>query len=154
MKYKILLFILAIVVSFGIWMTLINQHQQAFGAQAIPFHNSWWFIAYGFIVTMIGVFLGSTYRALQALKEKGETQIGKVSAFFHSILTSIDLWIGIVGAPIVYALLWKSMETVSVAGLTIVALQNGFCCTLIIANLMRRQADGGNEKPNNGGAAQ
>jgi hypothetical protein len=148
MKYRPLFLPLALVISFAIWWKLIDQHEQIFGAQAIPFHNSWWFVVYGFVITLVGVFLGSTYRQLQALKEKGETQIKDIGAFFRTVLMSIDLWIGIVGAPIVYALLWKSMETVSVAGLTVVALQNGFCCTLVIANLVRQQQQGGETKPN------
>jgi hypothetical protein len=72
------------------------------------------------------------------MRDKGETRITNVPLFFKNVFTSIDLWMGLFGAPIVYALLWKSLEGGSVAGLTVIALQNGFCCTVIIANLMKK----------------
>ncbi|OMP80126.1 hypothetical protein BW716_06435 [[Flexibacter] sp. ATCC 35208] len=118
---------------------MITTHQQTFGAQSVPFQKNLLFAIYGFTVTLIGVFLGSTYRALQALREKGITRIPNLKEFFIGLLCSVDLWIGIVSAPIVFALIWQSLATVNIAGLTVVALQNGFCCTLIIANLVNNQ---------------
>ena len=42
------------------------------------------------------------------------------------VFTSVDFYIGLVGAPIVYGLLWQSLVDISLAGLSIIALQNGF----------------------------
>jgi hypothetical protein len=52
----------------------------------------------------------------------------------------------------VYALLWKSLEGGNQAGLTIMALQNGFCCTMVVGALVKRgpaqqQATAGNADP-------
>ncbi|MCK7559339.1 hypothetical protein MKQ70_31990 [Chitinophaga sedimenti] len=142
MNKKIFVFPVALIVGFLIWSLMINTHQRTFGAQSVPFQKNVLFAVYGFTVTLIGVFLGSAYRALQALREKGTKRIPNLGKFFTGLLSSVDLWIGIVSAPIVFALIWQSLATVSIAGLTVVALQNGFCCTLIVGNLVSGQAAG------------
>jgi hypothetical protein len=109
-----------------------------FGLNETPETQGFPVIAYGYAMTAIGVILGSIYRELQALRAAGIKRITNVRRFFRDVFRSIDFWMSACGSPIVYALLWKSLEGGSVAALTIIALQNGFCCTVIIEKLMNQ----------------
>ena len=86
---------------------------------------------YGFCLTLIGVALGATYRRLIKLRSAGVDKIpfGKLIA---DVFSSVDFYIGLVGAPIVYGLLWQSLIDISLAGLSIIALQNGFTSHAIL----------------------
>ncbi len=96
-------------------------------------------------MTVLGVVLGSAYRELQKMKEAGKTTVD--GAFFKNFLTSIDLWMSLIGSPLVYALLWKSVEGGSIASLTLIALENGFCCNVVISNIVRRRTAEAAAKP-------
>jgi len=137
MKYKLFLFPLLAIVGFLAWWKLVEPQQLQWGAQSVPVAGNFLIVIYGYLVTLAGVIIGSAYRQLQQLREKGETTIKDIPTFIRSVFYSIDLWTGLLGSPIVYALLWKSIDNGSVSGLTIVALQNGFCCTVIISNFTR-----------------
>lgn len=135
---KILTYLLppvALVAGFVIWYYLISDQALRFGAQEIPQQQSWGVISYGYLMTVLGVVLGSAYRELQKMKEAGQTQIN--GTFFKNLLTSIDLWMSLIGSPLVYALLWKSVEGGSIASLTLIALENGFCCNVVISNIVK-----------------
>jgi hypothetical protein len=93
---------------------------------------------YGYLVTLVGVILGSAYRELQAHKERGDPQIRSFSLFAKSVFLSVDFWMRSCRSPIVYALLWKSLDGGNVAGLSVIALQNGFCCTMVVSNFLKR----------------
>lgn len=110
----------------------------AFGMNEAPEPQSIVVVAYGYCVTLAGVILGALYRELQAMKARGEQQIGSIGRFLRGVFLSVDFWISACGSPIVYALLWKSLEGGSRSALTIVALQNGFCCTMILDSIMRK----------------
>ena len=146
MKYKFFLFPLLAIIGFVAWWRLVQPQQLQWGAQSIPASDNFLIVVYGYAVTLIGVMLGSGYRELQKLREGGKTNIENVGLFFKGIFSSIDLWMGLLGSPIVYALLWKSIDSSNVSGLTIVALQNGFCCTVIISNFTK-----GKHEPTGGG---
>ncbi len=140
MKKFYLFYPLLAVAGFIIWWKLSETKEIQFGANEVAKQQSFLIIVYGFVITLLGVLIGACYRELQSMKDKGQTHIGSLKEFFKSIFTSIDLWMGLFGAPIVYALLWKSLDGGSVAGLTIIALQNGFCCTIITSNLMKKSS--------------
>jgi hypothetical protein len=91
----------------------------------------------GFAATIVGVMLGALYRRLRALQARGITNIPSARKFSKDVASSVDLWLGLVGAPIVYALLLKSSDGMDLLGLVIVALQNGFCCLIILNSLIR-----------------
>jgi hypothetical protein len=143
MKYKFILFPVLSILGFIIWWRLVQPHELQFGAQAVPVEGNFLIVIYGYLVTLLGVVLGSGYRELQKLRESGATRIENMRAFFKNIFSSVDLWLGLFGSPIVYALLWKSVAGGNISGLTIIALQNGFCCTVIISNFVRRNEAGG-----------
>jgi hypothetical protein len=86
---------------------------------------------YGFCLTLIGVALGATYRRLIKLRSAGVDKIS-FGKLIGDVCTSVDFYIGLVGAPIVYGLLWQSLVDISLAGLSIIALQNGFTSHAIL----------------------
>lgn len=93
--------------------------------------NALFTAGYGFCLTLIGVAPGATYRRLITLRSAGVDKIsfGKLIA---DVFCSVDFYVGIVGAPIVYGLLWQSLNDISLAGLSIIALQNGFTSHAIL----------------------
>jgi hypothetical protein len=138
---RIILYLALAVAGFLIFNHLATRQPLRFGANEAPETQKIGVIFYGYGITLIGVVLGAAYRELQARREKGETQLASVTGFATSVLRSIDFWLSLCGSPIVYALLWKSLEGGNQAGLTIMALQNGFCCTMVVGALLKRGPD-------------
>ena len=100
--------------------------------------------AYGFAITLLGVALGAIYRRLLKLKSGGAEKVA-FGQLLGDVFTSIDFQLSLVGAPIVYGLLWQSLTTVSIAGITIIALQNGFASHAVLNQLA------GGKPPSRGG---
>jgi hypothetical protein len=94
-------------------------------------------IAAGFLATLVGVVLGAVYRELRRRQSRGATRIA-VGPFFRDMRGSIELWLGLVGSPMVFALLLRSTEGVDLIGLVIMALENGFCCLIILNTLIEK----------------
>jgi hypothetical protein len=121
------------------WFVHRNEIPSASGAFQSAGAGSWQTVAltaaYGFAVTLVGVALGATYRRLVRLRASGVDAIspGKLIA---AVVSSVDFQIGLVGAPVVYGLLWQSISDIHIAGLTIIALQNGFTSHAILDQLM------------------
>ena len=89
---------------------------------------------YGFAMTIIGVGLGGVYRRLLALKNQGVEQ-ALLRETLSFVAGSVDFQLGVVGAPVIFGLIWQGLGEASVAGLTIIALQNGFSANAIIAQV-------------------
>jgi|SRR5688572_8660061 len=92
-------------------------------------------VAFTFGATIAGVVLGSVYRQLRRLEGP---RIEDVPGFLSGVARSVDLWLGLVGAPIVFALLLQSSDGMSTAGLFLVGLENGFCCLIIVNGFIGR----------------
>jgi hypothetical protein len=92
-----------------------------------------------FLATIVGVLLGSIYRELKSLQSRGVAKISSLTTFFVDIGRSIDLWIGLAGSPIVYSLVLQSTNGMSLPGLIVVALQNGFCCLVVLNGFIGRE---------------
>jgi len=107
-----------------------------FGANNAPPSERGWMIAYGYLMTVVGVFCGAACRQLIALRAGGMTTIPSIPRFFSVSLRSIDFWLGLFGSPLVFASALKGFDGQSLAGLTLLALQNGFTCTIIIATFL------------------
>lgn len=88
-----------------------------------------------FAATILGVLIGSAYRLLS--KQKG--LLPPLRLWTRDLLRSTDLWLGLVVAPIVYALLINTTDGMDISGLVVIALQNGFCAQAIIQGLIARQ---------------
>lgn len=95
-------------------------------------------VALSFSATIGGVILGSFYRQLRALQAAGQQTIEAPLHFIAVMFRSIDMWIGLAGAPIVYALLLQSTSGMTLPGLLVVALENGFCCLVIVNGFVGR----------------
>jgi len=93
-----------------------------------------------FIATLIGVALGSIYRELKDLQAQGIRTIPELKPFFSEVGRSTDLWLGLAGSPIVYGLLLQASNGMSLPGLIVVALQNGFCCLVIVNGFVGKKA--------------
>lgn len=127
----------ALVIGFGITFFFVSRSDVpgASGAFEGTSAKGWQLLAltagYGFLVTIVGVILGAIYRRLIKLRNAG-TETVKLPSLLGDVFSSVDFLIGIVGAPIVYGLLWQSLADISIAGLTIIALQNGFASHAIL----------------------
>jgi hypothetical protein len=141
---KATLYALMAVLGFVIWFYFAQKDQLTYGFLTGPeksiFSNKIVLIIYGYLVTVIGVVLGTIYRELSEMKEKGRRRITKIGVFIKRIFSSIDLWLGLLGSPFVYALIWKSIDEGSISGLTVIALQNGFSCTIITNSFLKKSS--------------
>jgi hypothetical protein len=85
-----------------------------------------------FGATILGVVLGSFYRQLRKMQSENKETIDDIGAFLSQMFRSVDMWLGLAGSPIVYALLLQSTSGMNLPGLLVVALENGFCCLILI----------------------
>jgi hypothetical protein len=106
-----------------------------------------WRFVLSFLATIAGVVCGSFYRELRSLQAAGTNKIENSSAFVAGMFRSVDMWLGIAGAPIVYSLLLKATDGMSLAGLLVIALQNGFCCLIIVNGFIGRAEQQNAVKP-------
>lgn len=101
------------------------------------------FGAYGYIVLLIGVFLGAVYQEIKAGKASGNNQI-KIGKMIKRALGSADFWLGVFASPVVYAVLLQAINITNVTisglfGLTLVGLQNGFVCNTIADSIINNR---------------
>jgi hypothetical protein len=121
----------AIVLGFVLFLYFVPR-TTSFGMFAGPNEVNVGRLLLAFATTIAGVVLGSFYRNLRAYQATGRPTIEQPLAFVSSIFRSVDMWLGLVGAPIVYALLLQSSSGMTLPGILILALQNGFCCVLLV----------------------
>jgi len=130
----------------GFWFLLPKT--TTFGMFADEGNINWGRILLSFSATVVGVVLGSFYRQLRQLQLGGNEVVPH--AFVPKMLRSIDMWLGLVSAPIVYALLLQSTAGMALPGLLLVALENGFCCLVIVNGFtgeMEARAQGDRKPP-------
>jgi len=96
--------------------------------------------SYGFAMTLLGVLLGAIYRRL-ILLQKRNVETVNFRPFLSSVLRSPDFLIGLVGAPIVFGLIWQALGATSLPAYTVIALQNGFAANALIAQLSQAAPD-------------
>ena len=133
---KYALALLAVVVGAYGYFELLGEATIRFGSQEVPEQQPISRLIAGFLLTIVGVVLGVTYRNLQGMKQNGVAQVADFASFFSQLVRSIDLWIGFCAAPLIFALLMESTQGASWPGLIAVALQNGFCCALIADRIL------------------
>lgn len=95
-----------------------------------------------FSFTLFGVTLGALYRRLVELRESGRRTVS-FKVLLRQVFASIDFKIGLVGAPIVFGLLWQAIADVSLPGMLIIALQNGFTSHAILREIAPHKVDNG-----------
>ena len=133
---RILFFILALIVGLGAFLFLAPK-DEAFGLFSSGNGVRSFDYVYAYLATVIGVFLGSFYRGLSALRISGTRRVP--SGFAAARLRSVDLWLGLVASPIVFVFLLRTTDGMSLPGLIIVGLENGFCELVVIESLMQRK---------------
>ena len=94
-------------------------------------------ITVGYLATVAGVVLGSLYRQLRQLRDAGIPEANLLE-FLSRVGRSVDLWMGLCGSPIVFLLLARANASMSLAGMLVVALENGFCCLIIVNGFMSK----------------
>jgi hypothetical protein len=106
-----------------------------------------------FAAAIAGVIIGSFYRRLREMQARGQKTVGKPSKFVVDTFRSTDMWLGFAGSPILFALLLQSTAGISLPGLLIIALENGFCCLVIINQFVGAQenAEAGGGRPSAAG---
>ena len=142
MRYvRIVSLIVVVLLGFAItaWFVTRSDVPGASGAFQSAGGHSWQgtalTAAYGFAVTLVGVALGAAYRRLIRLRSSGVDRVAP-RHLVGDVLTSVDFQIGLVGAPIVFGLLWQSLSDISLAGLTVIALQNGFASHAVLEQIV------------------
>jgi hypothetical protein len=124
------------ITAYFIWQNRVPTVQGAFEMAG---EGSWLATAasavYGFLMTLLGVFIGAAYRHLIELRSKGKTSVG-LRSISAQVLRSTDFHIGVVGSPLVFGLLWQAIGDISVAGLTVIALQNGFTSHAVLERVV------------------
>jgi len=118
------------------WVYLAGSATVRFGAQATPEAPGTGWLVYGFAMTLIGVYLGSSFRELRRIRDGDNDGTINPGSFFAGVFRLIDFWMGACAAPIVYALLVRNLDGGGYAGLTVIALENGFCATLIASQIL------------------
>jgi hypothetical protein len=130
-----LIAVLCAAIGFGLFWFVVTPQQH--GMWAAPDAHALRLLA-GFAATLFGVVLGSMYRQLARLRESGVQSLTSVRSFTVDLVRSVDLWMGLVASPLVYGLLVQSAEMMATSGLVIVALENGFCCLLVVENFVKK----------------
>lgn len=114
------------------WWFLVQQDRQVFGAISAGQQTTDWPAAVlGYAATLFGVTLGAFYRELS-----GEKSIADFHVFLRRAVRSTDLWAGYCASPLVCGLVLLATSGVTLAGLVVIALQNGFFCHVVIKRLL------------------
>lgn len=93
---------------------------------------------YGFLFTLIGVTLGVIYRHLLALRQSGQKSV-RMAELVRYLATSIDYKIALVGAPIVFGLIWRGLGETPIEVYTVIALENGFVANAIVSQFIENR---------------
>ena len=91
--------------------------------------------ALGYAVTVVGVILGAGFRRVLRLQSQGRAQIRPL-ALLSDVFRSPDLWLGLLGSPLLFALFVKTLADVDAPSLIAIALQNGFFCSTLVTELV------------------
>lgn len=133
------------------WLAYVSKY--VFGAPlflAAPTGNALGmqigFGLYGYLVLLLGVFLGSIYQELRAIKATNRRRI-RIGPTIRNAFRTPDFWLGIFASPVVYAVLLQAIDledlsASGIAGLTLVGLQNGFVCNTIAESIVNRTGQG------------
>jgi len=130
-RLRFVLFLLLGLIGAIVWFRLAPT-ARAFGLFEKAGSQQLLRIIVGYLATVAGVVLGSTYRQLRQLRDSGIAEIQSLRAFAARAFRSVDLWMGLCGSPLVFLLLIKASDGLNLPGLVVSALENGFCCLIII----------------------
>jgi hypothetical protein len=125
-------------VGFAAWRFLYTGESGLLGAVAAPDTRiSTMGLLLGYAATLLGVFMGAGYRHLGG-SEQPSGRLTSVRRTFMNILRSRDLWAGIFASPLVFGVIFKTVDGIGLSGLVVIAVQNGFFCHFVIQQLSKK----------------
>jgi hypothetical protein len=127
------------VVGAGAWFFMTHNLEGRYFELGDDNGRELFLVAYGYVMTVAGVVLGSAYRALDRMRAAKVTEIANFPAFARDVFRSVDFWMALLASPIVYAALWKTIDSQEMTALTIFPLENGFACLAVISALMKKK---------------
>jgi hypothetical protein len=130
-----LVWIAAAVAAAVAWALLFMGSTTWFGAVAQASPTDWGKLVAGYFATVAGVVLGSAYRALRPKTAAAAARIDNFRVVADDIFRSRDLWAGLVASPLVFGLLYRTLDDAALSGLVVLALENGFCCHTVVSNI-------------------
>lgn len=109
----------------------------AYGALGGASHLIERIISYCFL--LFGVAGGAICRELIQRRSKGQRRV-KILSVGKGIFRSIDFWIGVCGSPLIFAGVLSNTSEMTLEGLCMVAIENGFTCTIVVSTLLNTDA--------------
>jgi hypothetical protein len=91
----------------------------------------------GYLVTLAGVVLGAGFRRVLRVQTDGKQQVN-VTRLAREVFRSTDLWLGLLGSPLLFALIVKTLAGLDMPGIVAVSLQNGFFCATLVTELVAK----------------
>jgi hypothetical protein len=128
--------VLAFVGGFLVWVWLATGGVKSLGAVAAPTGTSWWIVAAGYLATILGVVLGSIYRELGRMRDRGVTEIENLTVLLRHVVRSTDFLMSMVASPLVYALILRGVGSTGLSSYVVIGIQNGFACLAITTSFL------------------
>ena len=100
-----------------------------------------WKKVFGYAATLLGVLLGAAYKEISLLRENNTRYIESFRTFFSNTFRSIELWAGLFTSPIIFAILLQNIGSLNDPGLFVIALENGFCSSIITTALIKKREE-------------
>jgi hypothetical protein len=131
MKLKYVISILLALMGFVFWFLIqkINIITIRYHSPVEESSKNWWLL-YGYLALLFGIFIGIWVRSLIGIKKNGEKNIA-IGQFIKSSWKNIDLWIAIFVSPILFGTIIKASPLQSIQFLYF-ALQTGFSSYIVI----------------------
>jgi hypothetical protein len=125
-------------IGFATWWYLLGSEQATHGLAPGVEANSaaWWsYILGGYLIMLLGIFLGIACRRLIESKNQGEAEID-IFPFLRSTIRQIDLWVSLLGSPLLYGSILKGSGGLSFWAFLYFALQSGFSAYVLVNALL------------------
>ena len=137
--------IVGAVIGLGGWLWIMSSSaSRVFGAFEVDRTGRVVLYVYGYVLTLASAYLGSAYRRLVTLRAQHKKRIPK--GFWRDTARSIEFGISICGSPVAFGLVMQTADGISLAGFTVVAIQNGFFCPLVVSLLQKEKFGSDNDQ--------
>jgi hypothetical protein len=135
-------------IGFWAWWYLLSSERSTHGlAPGVKMNSTqWWsYILAGYLIMLVGIFLGIACRRLIERRNQGEVEI-EIIPFLRTTIRQIDLWVSLLGSPLLYGSILKTGADLAFWPFSYFALQSGFSAYVLVNALL-----GGNAgKPRRG----
>ncbi len=130
--------IASVCIGFAAWWYLLTPEPGTHGLTPGVKADSaaWWsYIVVGYLIMLVGIFLGIACRRLIERRNRGEAEI-EIFPFLRSTVRQIDLWASLLGSPLLYGGILKSGGDLSFGAFLYFALQSGFSAYVLVNALL------------------